>query len=175
MALRGLGLYCFFLGMLACSTTPQNTVVQPSKKASQPNVRTYVGLKTPPMPQGHETELGYLLGPEDQGKYSVEVVSFGSKKIVWMGRLLYHDEKGRAHWEIVAALPPQQLPVGHRFSGGNCLNQNKPQPEIVAILKKDKKEAATQIHIAWKADPINETFELLPLEGIQCHNERMKH
>lgn len=92
-----------------------------------------------------------------------------------MERLLYHDEKGRAHWEIIAALPPQQLPTGHQFSGGNCLNENKPQPEIVAIFKMEKKKAATQIYKAWKADPQNKTFEQLPLEGIQCSNERMNH
>ncbi len=152
--------------------------MQHSKKSGdllEPPAQNYVGLKIPPMPKGHETELGYLLGPEDQGKYAIEVVSFGSKKIVWMGRLLYHDEKGRAHWEIIAALPPRPLPAGYHFSGGNCLNYNKPQPEIVAIFKMDEKKALTRAHKAWKADPQKETFEPLPLEGIQCINERLNH
>jgi hypothetical protein len=178
ITLRWLGLYCILLGVLACSTNPEGSAVQHSKKSGGPSkspTRTYVGLKTPPMPQGHETELGYLLGQEDKGRYAIEVVNFEAKKIVWMGRLLYHDEKGRAHWEIIAALPPQLLPVGYQFSGGNCLNANKPQPEIVAILKMKKNEALTQVHKAWKADPQKGTFEPLPLEGIQCNNEGLNH
>ncbi len=178
ITLRWFGLYCILLGLLACLTVPEDPALQHSKKPggpSEPPAQNYVGLKIPPMPKGHETELGYLLGPEDQGKHSIEVVSFGSKKIVWMGRLLYHDEKGRAHWEIIAALPPRPLPTGYHVSRGNCLNHNKPQPEIVAILKMEDKKTLTQIHKAWKADPQKETFEPLPLEGIQCSNERFNH
>lgn len=171
--LRWLGLHCILLGLLACSTTPDNPAVQQSEAPSEP--ATYVGLKIPPMPDGHETDLGYLLGPEDQGKYAIEVVDFESKKIVWMGRLLHHDEQGRAHWEIIAALPPQSLPTGYHFSGGNCLNHKKPQPEIVAILRMEDKRTLTQIHKAWKADPQKEIFEQLSLEGIQCINERSNH
>lgn len=175
MVLRWFGLYCILLGMVACSSNP---VVQHSKKTGGPPeqpVQSYVGLKIPPMPKGHETELGYLLGPEDQGKYSVEVVNYGPDRIVWMGRLLYHDENGRAHWEIIAALPPRPLPAGYHFSRGNCLNHGNPQPKIVAILKMEDKKVLTQIRQAWKADPQKERFEPLPLEGIQCINEGPKH
>jgi len=175
--LRWFGLHCILLGMLACSTS-NNTVGLPKKsgKTSTPVTRTYIGLKTPPLPQGHETEVGYLLGTKDQGeRHAIEVVSFGIEKIVLMERLLYHDEKGRAHWEIIAALPPQQLPAGYQFSGGNCLNENKPQPEVVAIFKMEKKKALTQVLKAWKADPQKGTFEQLPNEGIQCSNERISH
>jgi len=37
-------------------------------------------LKVPPMTEGHEIELGYLLEPYDQGKHDIEVVSFGPGK-----------------------------------------------------------------------------------------------
>ena len=175
--LRWLGLHCILLGMLACSTSNNTVGLQKkSKDTSKPVARTYVGLKTPPLPQGHETEVGYLLGTEDQGgRHAIEVVSFGSEKIVWMERLLYHDEQGRAHWEIIATLPAQQLPAGYQFSGGNCLNESKPQPEIVAIFKMEKKKALTHVFKAWKADPQKGTFERLSNEGIQCSNERMSH
>lgn len=178
IALRWFGLCCTLLGLLACATTPVDPAVQHSKKpesSSEAPKQVYVGLKIPPMPQGHETEVGYLLGPEDQGKYAIEVVNFGSKKIVWMGRLLYHDEQGRAHWEIIAALPPRPLPMGYRFSRGNCQSHDKPQPEIVAILKMEDKNILTQILKAWKANPQKETFEELPLEGIQCIREGSNH
>jgi len=39
-----------------------------------------MALKIPPMPEGHEIELGYLLEPYDQGKHDIEVVSFRSGK-----------------------------------------------------------------------------------------------
>ena len=175
ITLRWFGLYCILWGVSACSTIPEGPAAQHSKKPGEPSAQIYVGLKTPPMPQGHETELGYLLRPKDQGRYAIEVVNFGPKKIVWMGRLLYHDEKGRAHWEIIAALPPQLLPMGYHFSSGNCLNDNKPQPEIVAIFKMENKKTLTQIHKAWKADSQKGTFEPLPLEGIQCNNEGLNH
>lgn len=152
--------------------------MQHSKKPGipqEPQAQNYVGLKIPPMPKGHETELGYLIGPEDQGKYSIEVVKFGSKKTAWMGRLLYHDERGRAYWEIIAALPARPVPTGYHFSGGNCLNHNKLQPGIVAIFKMEDKKMLTQIHKAWRADPQKEIFEPLPLEGIQCINEGLSH
>ena len=173
--LRWFGLYCFLLGMVACSTNP---AVQHSKKTGGLQKSTashYVGLKIPPMPKEHETELGYLLGPEDRDQYAVEVVNVGPNKLVWMGRLLYHDEKGRAHWEIIAALPPRPLPAGYQFSRGNCLSHGKPQSDIVAIFKMEDKKTLTQIHQAWKANPQKELFEPLPLEGIQCINERSKH
>ena len=172
MTLRWFGLYCILFGLLACSGTP---VKKETRTPSKPPPQKYVGLKIPPMPKGHESELGYLLGPEDQGKYAIEVVNYGSKKVIWMGRLLYHDEKGRAYWEIIAALPPRSLPTGYYFSGGNCLNHNKPQREIVAIFKMEDKKTLTQIHKAWRADPQKETFERLPLEGIQCINEGSSH
>ena len=172
-SLRWLGLHCIFLGLLACSSTLENPAGQQS--AAPPEPVSYVGLKIPPMPDGHETDLGYLLGPEVQGKYAIVVVDFESKKIVWMGRLLYHDEQGRAHWEIIAALPAQSLPTGYRFSGGNCLIHDTPQPEIVAILKMDDQKTLTRAHKAWKADPQKAAFEPLSLEGIQCINERSNH
>jgi hypothetical protein len=176
--LRWIGLHCILLGLLSCSTAPEGPAMQHSKKSGGPSespAQIYVGLKVPPMPKGHETELGYLLGPEDQSKYAIEVVSFGSKKIVWMGRLLSHDEQGRAHWEIIAALPPRALPTGYRFASGNCLKDNKPQPEIVAIFKMDDTKTLIRAHEAWKADTQKGTFESLPLEGIQCVNERLNH
>lgn len=178
ITLRWFGLHCIFLGLLACSTTAPSPAVQHTKKPGgppEPLAQNYVGLKIPPMPKGHETEVGYLLGPGDQGKYAVEVVSFGSNKIVWMGRFLYHDEQGRAHWEIIAALPPRPLPTGYHFSGGNCLNHNQPQPEIVAIFKAKDKKTSARIHKAWKANPQSKSFEQLPLEGIQCIEERTNH
>jgi hypothetical protein len=172
MTLRWFGLYCIIFGLLACSGTP---IKKETRTPSKPPPQKYVGLKIPPLPKGHESELGYLLGPDDQGKYAIEVVNYGSKKVIWMGRLLYHDEKGRAHWEIIAALPPRSLPTGYYFSGGNCLNHNKPQREIVAIFKMEDKKTLTQILKAWRADPQKETFERLPLEGIQCINEGSSH
>ncbi len=124
------------------------------------------------MPHAHETEMGYLLKTEGRGTYAIEVVNFGSKKIVWMGRLLYNDAKGKAHWKIIAELPPRPLPKGYHFSSGNCLSQGKPQPEIVAILKMEDKPKLTHIKIAWRADPEKEIFEELPLKGIHCINEK---
>lgn len=171
MTFRWFGLYCTLLGMVACASIPENSVKHHSKKPAP----VYVGLKTPPLPPGHETELGYLLRTKGQSRYAIEVVSFGSKKIVWLGQLLYHDERGRAHWKIIAALPPQQLPADYQFSGGNCSNDNILQPEIVAILRMKKEKALTRIHKAWKAVPDRETFEPLDLEGIQCDNERFNH
>ena len=176
--LRWFGLYCILLGMLACSTSPGGSTVHHSKKPgdlSEPFSNSYVGLKIPPMPRKHETEVGYLLGPEDESQYAVEVVNLGSKKIVWMERFLYHDEKGRAHWEIIAALPPQLLPADYQFSSGNCLSDNKPQPQIVAILKMEDQKALAQIHKAWMADPHKKIFEPLPLEGIRCQNQKVSH
>jgi len=176
--LRWFGLHCILFGLLSCSTTPESSLVQPSKKSGgtlEPPAQNYVGLKIPPMPKGHETELGYLLGPEDQGKHAIEVVNFGSKKIVWMGHLLFHDDKGRAHWEIIAALPPRLLPAGYQISSGNCLRDNKPQPEIVAIFKMDDKKALARVDKAWKADTQKGIFEPLPPEGIQCINEPLNH
>jgi hypothetical protein len=176
--IRWFGLHCILLGLLACSATQEGPALQLSKKSAgpwAPPAQNYVGLEIPPMPQGHETELGYLLGLENQGKYAIEVVNFGPKKLVWMGRLLHHDENGRAYWEIIAALPPRPLPTGYHFSGGNCLSHNKPRPDIVAIFKIEDKEKLTQIHKAWRADPQKEMFEPLPLEGIQCINEGLRH
>ena len=175
MMFRWFGLYGILLGLLACSTIPEGQGMKKSGHPSEPSALVYVGLKTPPMPPGHETELGYLLGLEGEGRYAIEVVNFRSKKIVWMGRLLFHDEKGRAHWKIIAAMPPQQLPAGYRFSGGNCLNDGKLQPEIVAIYKANKRKPLIQAHKAWKADPENEAFEPLDPERIQCNSERLNH
>ena len=173
--LRWFGLYCILLGGLACSTNPAVQHTQKTGNPSEPVALDYIGLKIPPMPKGHETDVGYLLGPEDRGQHSIEVVNFGSDKIVWMGRLLHHDDQGRAHWKIIAALPPRPLPAGYHFSRGNCRHHNQPQPEIVAILKMEDKKVLTQIHQAWKADPQKEIFEPLSPEGIQCINEGSNH
>ena len=181
--LRWLGLFIILWGLTACSVTPKPPPIAelspdslsgaPAKKtsASEPRRKNYVGLKIPPMPKGHETELGYLLEPEGQGKYSIEVVNFGSKKVVWLGRFLYHDKRGKAHWKIIAELPPQPLPEGYHFSGGNCLRHGRPQPEIVAIFKMEDKKTFTRIHKAWRAEPQNNQFKELPLKGIHCINE----
>ena len=171
MVLRWFGLVCILVGWTACSSTPVKSALHPSKKPSGSSIK-YVGLKIPPMPSKHETEMGYLLEPEGLGKYAIEVVNYGSKKIVWMGRLLYNDAKGKAHWKIIATLPPRPLPEGYQFSSGNCLSHGKPQPEIVAIVKTEDKYRLTQIEKAWKANPEKEAFEELPLQGIHCINER---
>lgn len=176
----GLGLFIILWGVTACSITPKPPPIAktspdphsgaPAKKPSG-STQNNVGLKIPPMPKGHETELGYLLELGGQEKYSIEVVNFGSKKVVWMGRFLYHDEKGKAHWKIIAELPPQPLPEGYFFSSGNCLKHGRPQPEIVAIYKMEDKKIFTQIHKAWQADPQKNKFKKLPLKGIHCINE----
>ena len=170
--LRWLGLCCVLWGFVACAATPEGPrkVQHPPKKPAVSG-KNYVGIKIPPMPQGHETELGYLLDLEGQGKFSIEVVSFGSKKMVWLRRFLYHDKRGKAHWKIIAQLPPQPLPEGYVFSSGNCLKHGRPQPEIVAIFKMEDKETFTHIHKAWQANPKKNNFKELPLKGIQCINE----
>ena len=177
--LRWIGLVCILIGWAACSSTPDKTALPPAKKPpGSPAAKKsgfsikYVGLQIPPMPSKHETEMGYLLEPEGLGKYAIEVVNFGPKKIVWMGRLLYNDAKGKAHWKIVAALPPHSLPEGYQYSSGNCLRRGKPQPEIVAIVKTEDKHKLTHIEKAWRANPEKETFEELPLKGIHCINVR---
>jgi len=123
------------------------------------------------MPEGSQTELGYLLETENPGKFSIEVVNVGSLKAVWMGSFLYHDDQGKAHWKVIAALPPRPLPEGYYFSSGNCMNRGNAQPEIVAIIKKEDKKMLTGIKKAWRADPQKKHFEELPPAGIQCINE----
>jgi len=161
----------------AAKTTPPPKAVHPKtvKKAAEPVVQSepveYVGLRIPPMPEGHESVMGYLLDGGDEGNFSIEVVHFGPQKLVWMGQLLYHDANGRAHWEIIAVLPPRKVPKGYYFSDGNCRDQGHPNPKIVALFKREDKKTFTQISKAWRADTQAHHFVELSPEGIQCLNE----
>lgn len=173
------------LGYSACSGTPdvaRDTLHSPKHSAAAPKQKVatkttkpkppkYVGLQVPPLPKGHETELGYLLEPEGQEKYAIEVVRIGSERLVWMGRLSHHDARGRAHWKIIAVLPPQKVPKGFYFSGGNCHSRGRPQQEIVAIFKMEDKKLFTQIRKAWKANPQKQHFEEVSPKEVQCINE----
>lgn len=168
MTFRWLGLAGIMWALLACSGTPETKI---SRTSSNPPPHNYVGIQIPPMPEGSQTELGYLLETENPGKFSIEVVNVGSLKAVWMGSFLYHDDQGKAHWKVIAALPPRPLPEGYYFSSGNCMNRGNAQPEIVAIIKKEDKKMLTGIKKAWRADPQKKHFEELPPAGIQCINE----
>lgn len=184
-AARLIGLLFVLLGYTACSGTPdgpretlhppKHSTASPKQKvatkAAKPNIGKYVGLLVPPLPKGHETEVGYLLEPEGQEKYAIEVVRVGSERLVWMGRLLHHDDRGRAHWKIIAVLPPQKIPKGFYFSGGNCHSRGRPQQEIVAIYKMEDKKTLTHIRKAWKANPQKQHFEEVSPKDVQCINE----
>ena len=180
---RWMGILVALAALTACSSTPDKPVADSVTKKPvaakivkkpAPLRETYVGIEIPPIPNSHEIEMGYLLQPNGPHPHAIEIVKIGTKKFVWMGRLLYNDEQGKAHWKIIAATPPHPLPVGYHFSTGNCLNQGEHQPEIVAIVKREDKPQWTQVQKAWKANTREKAFEELPVQGISCINQDWK-
>lgn len=131
----------------------------------------YVGLRTPPLPEGLEQVGGALLELGVDTVFAISHVQRDTLEMLWLERELGQEgAESRFQVEDVLRLPPIG-PEGVLVYAVCRLNE-RPDPEIVAIVSADDEaEILTQVHAAWRADRQQRRFVELPVTGIDCVNE----
>lgn len=140
--------------------------------------QSYIGLHFDILPDGLESHVGFLLGGPGTD-YVVSVVVRDRGEMLWLERIICHDDSGHAYREIRAVLTLPALQEKEKLIRETCKvngaatqgGQTKSEfdPEIVAIgWFEDVYQPPVTISYAWRANPQTESFEVLSPESVTC-------
>ena len=135
----------------------------------------YEGLQVPPLPLGHEDIAGFLIDDRPTSYYGVARVRHDSGEVIWLEKLLYHDQEGHPHWEIKSAVAGPVVKKGYDYFLGTCMQNGVHQRELIAFVKLEDKEIQTAIERAWRVDLNRETIFEISASGITCYIEGWGH
>ena len=132
----------------------------------------YVGLKYPPLPDELAEGFGSLVWDSD---YSVTIISDNQNTMLWLSQLTHYDKSGKPFREVkdIIKLPKSESNVV--FIPNGCLLNEELDNEILAIGKWDDEVFVSRfipnekIQAAWRANIAMGIFEVMSLEGIDCH------
>jgi hypothetical protein len=134
----------------------------------------YLGLRHPPLPENVEAFGGTVLDPSSSMEYAVAHVRDAEGHMLWLERLVHHDQQGMPHWEVVAV---QRIPTpGERDEVvlGHCAQgdiRDGGDGYTFAVAHIEDGETLTRVRGAWRADPQAHRFVALPVAEVQCINE----
>lgn len=140
--------------------------------------QSYIGLHFDILPDGLESFVSFVLGGPGTD-YVVSEVVRDSGKMLWLERVICHDERGHAYKEIRAVLILPALQEKEKLITGTCKINGAATPEaatkpefdieIVAIgWFEDVHQPPVTMNYAWRANPQTETFEVLSPESVTC-------
>ena len=134
---------------------------------------SYVGLRHPPLPAGVEELGGYVIGGVDF-EYAVGHFRDGSRDMLWLERLIRHDEAGVPYFEAVAVLPLPAMAGGEQLALGTCREGDALEGGdglTVAVVGWTDEPVLTDVRHAWRVDPERRRFTRLDARRVQCLNE----
>ena len=143
---------------------------------------SYVGIQTPPLPEGcrelqggivswgkkdEPVELGFGKGPRVLGSATVEC---GSAKMEWLSVEVGRTIKG-IQWEVVSVLRYPPIPKGFAISFGiDCRLDGESDHHlmVVAKWKIGKRGGRATVRHAWVLDVDEEKYRSVSVERIKC-------
>lgn len=140
--------------------------------------KNYIGLHFDILPDGLESHVSFLLdGPG--ADYIVREVVKAAGEMLWLERVICHDDGGYPYTEIRAALVLPARQDKERLITGTCkvygvaapmvTTQSEFDNEIVAIGQfEDFDNPPVAINHAWRANPRTESFEALLPDHVIC-------
>lgn len=143
---------------------------KPAQKIVIKNVQDYVGLR-----YGQDSNLegivyqgGNLLEPLNGVEYGVSNVLKDSLNLLWLEKLTHRDAEGKANWEILDVLVLPEMSELEGLLISVCLQNNQPDPEIIAIGMFSEEENMIPVRKAWRANRQLEKFEEIATESVTC-------
>lgn len=154
--------------------TPTSTI----PKMVPDELRKYVGIHYPPLPDGLVESFGMLIVPSNIGDYSLSGVHRGDLHMLWLSKESRWKSEGKWYqgWETLDIL---FLPV---LKGENevlipdgCKIEGELDPEIIVVAVLDEEAYNTRyvtnekINRAWRVNRSAGAFEEIPTDGIECY------
>jgi hypothetical protein len=127
----------------------------------------YVGQHYRDLPKGlHVQRAWMMLDSEDYALQ--EVIREDNSHMLWLEKLICRDQSGGPYWEIRAVLT-FSLQENEGLAG-LCYVDEKLNPEIIAVgvPLDDSWYPPITIRQAWRINRETESFDVLPVEGIEC-------
>lgn len=160
------------------TTTSQMTSTSTIPKMVPDELRKYIGIHYPPLPDGLAEGFGMLIVPSDIGDYSLSGVHKGDLHMLWLSKQALWKSGGKWYqgWETldIIFLPVLEgesevlIPDGCKINGDL-------DPEIIVVAVLDEEAYNTRyvtnekIKQAWRANRLAGAFEEIPTDGIECY------
>jgi hypothetical protein len=140
--------------------------------------QNYIGLHFDILPDGLESHLSFLLDGPD-ADYIIREVVKDSDEMLWLERVICHNDGGHPYTEIRAVLDLPTRQEKERLITGTCKVNEVATPmvttksefdnEIVAIGQfEDFDNPPATINYAWRTNPRAESFEALSPDTVTC-------
>lgn len=153
----------------------------------------WIGIRYPPLPNGvtyHGGDSmdrgGDSMGNPPDENYSVSVVDFRSREMIWLNRVVGDTSEGRAKKVVTDVLVPPEVPDDYTLEFGICGTLRSAQsgaqlepsdvkvdPEIVTLMRRGKTKVLTHARHAWRADQDTGQFREVDPERIVCLNDAL--
>ena len=135
----------------------------------------YVGLRIPPIPEGHRKIEAFLIDDKTDSYFALSRMIHKSGEAFLLQKLLYRDREGHVHWEVISALAEPKRQKGYDYFMGTCMLNGEHQRDIIALVKSEDQEIQTGILRAWRVNIKNQKIEKIPVDGITCYIEGWGH
>lgn len=156
-----LALICFAFGSV--SSGQQNAVTR--------DLSQYIGLRYgPDLPRGLVYGGGGLITDpyKDTTQFGLTHVTRGSTNMIWFELLTHHDAKGKAYWEVLDVTSTPPLRRKQYVMVTLCLFNNKPDPEIAAVVESVPRSYNLRVIKAWRANRQSRKLEAISVKGVKC-------
>jgi hypothetical protein len=142
------------------------------RAAADPAEASPLGLRFTGSPPGARLRAASLIGEHAGDAYALHHVERGGGEELGLARRVARDERGRAEFEVVAALalPAPADGCVLVFGAGACRLAGRDDPEVVARLATGDGEWLDAADHAWRADRGGRRFEPLSAASVVCHN-----
>lgn len=145
--------------------------LQGQQKPAPPDLSQYVGLR-----HGHELPQGLvhvgggmISDPyKDKTNFGMAQVTRGRTNMIWFELFTHHDAEGKAHWEVLDVVATPPLRKNQYVMVTLCLFNNKPDPEIAAVVEPVRRSYDMRVIKAWRANRVTRKLEAISLKGVRC-------
>lgn len=162
------------------TATDQPTPTDPISKTVPDELREFIGIQYPPLPNGFVEGFGMLLVPSNNGDYSLSGIHQGDLHMLWMSKRVRWKSEGEwiRGWETLDILVlPSLKGQNERLIPGGCMLGGELDPEIVVIALFDEDASNTRyitnekILQAWRVNRSAEAFEEILTDEIECYGD----
>lgn len=138
-------------------------VTEPAGGAVPDAVGKYVGLNYPPLPEGLSDEVSMLI--QDAEDYSLWIISDGTNRMMWLGKMTHRDAGGNAFWQVKDTLDLSEMASGTNLLLNGCSLNGTPDHEVLVLGQGET------IIRAWRANTTSSLFEEIATVGLECHSD----
>lgn len=151
------------LAIVACGDNTNSAATVSRSTAGDKYVGT---VHRDSLPAGLERKGWVYLDSIQGHDYALTAVKESKLTMFWLDQSA-DTEQGRS-WEVVQVLAVDSLPHGYEFGAGTCTSQETPTGEIIALIKREQKDAPAQVVTAWRANRAKHSFDELRTAAVVC-------